>query len=144
MYQKDHAACNVVKQRIEQEKRNVFVRAGEIRWATLGVNIGSEIDGKGVSFTRPVLIVHVIGSHLALVIPLSTKVKEATGYIPFEWKETTIALCIHQVRIVSQKRLLSRKGRISQKRLQTIKATFCDFYRLLPPNSDTNARVGEE
>ena len=107
----------------------MHIRAGEIRWVAFGVNVGSEIDGKGVSFTRPALIAHVIGSHLALVVPLSTSVKEIAGYIPFEWKGKTIALCVHQTRIVSQKRVLSRKGRIANSRLKKAKNEIAKFFR---------------
>jgi mRNA interferase MazF len=113
----------------------VHIRAGEIRWVAFGVNIGSEIDGKGVSFTRPALIVHVIGSHLALVIPMSTNIKEMAGYIPFEWKNRTIALCIHQTRVVSQRRILSRKGRIAHSRLQKAKSEIAKFFRFRSESS---------
>ena len=94
----------------------------------MGVNVGSEIDGKGESFTRPALVIHVIGSHLALVVPMSTKVKEVAGYVPFEWKGVTTALCLHQTRIVSQKRILSRKGRISKTRLKEVKSQVARFF----------------
>lgn len=130
MYSKDFDSWNKVKKRIESEERAVFIRAGEIRWTVWGVNLGSEIDGKGVSFTRPALVLHVIGSHLALAIPLSTKIKDVAGYIPFEWKGKNDALCIHQMRIVSQKRILSRKGKISKNRLADVKKSVWEFYNL--------------
>lgn len=130
MYFKDFENWNLVKKRIEVEERKVNIRAGEIRWITFGVNIGSEIDGKGVSFTRPALILHVIGSHLALVISMSTKIKDIAGYFPFEWKGTTTALCVHQMRIVSQKRILSRKGKIPGHHLEEIQKEVKKFYHL--------------
>lgn len=130
MYYKDFDGWNIVKKRIQEEKRNVYIRAGEIRWIVMGVNVGTEIDGKGVSFTRPVLILHVIGSHLALVMPMSTKVKEMAGYIPFKWKNESRSLCVHQVRVISQKRVLARSGRISENRLHEIKKHICDFFSL--------------
>ena len=58
-----------LKKRLQSEERHVYIRPGEIRWIAFGVNLGSEIDGKGVSFTRPGFVVHVFGSFLALVIP---------------------------------------------------------------------------
>lgn len=130
MYFKDFDQWNVVKKRLNQENRKVYIRAGEIRWVSFGINIGSEIDGKGVSFTRPALIVHVIGSHLALAIPMSTRMKDITGYIPFEWKGVTSALCIHQIKIVSQKRILSRRGKVSEQRLKKIKSAVTKFFSL--------------
>lgn len=128
MYLKDFDKWNSVKKRLDKEDRGVYIRAGEIRWVSFGVNIGSELDGKGESFTRPALILHVIGSHLALVVPMSTQVKDVAGYFPFDWKGTTTALCIHQMRIISQKRILSRKGRISQSKLRGIKEIVSKFY----------------
>lgn len=130
MYYKDFDGWHVVEKRIEVEERKVYIRSGEIRWVAFGVNIGSEIDGKGVSYTRPALVLHVIGSHLALVIPMSTKIKNVAGYISFEWKGKITALCIHQMRIISQKRVLSRKGRISATRLGEIKMEVKKFFRL--------------
>ena len=131
MYIKDFDSWNKVKKRIQEETRKIYIRSGEVRWATIGVNIGSEIDGKGVSFTRPVLVLHVIGSRLALVIPLSTKIKEVTGYLKIEWKGQPLSLCIHQIRIISQKRLLKRKGRFSQSKLEEIKKEVQSFYNLI-------------
>jgi len=130
MYFKDFESWSLVKKRLNEENRKVYIRAGEIRWVVFGVNVGSEIDGKGTSFTRPALIVHVIGSHLALVIPMSTKMKNIAGYVPFEWKGVTSALCIHQIKIISQKRILSRKGKISNQRLKNIKSEAIKFFSL--------------
>ncbi len=136
MYIKEFDSWNVVKKRLQKEKRKVFIRAGEIRWAAIGVNIGSEIDGKGVSFTRPVLVLHVIGPNLALVIPMSTKLKDIAGYIRFLYKEKNTSLCMHQMRIISQKRILKRKGRISDKKLETIKKEVQKFYNIGLNNLD--------
>lgn len=128
MYFKDFDNWNKTKKRVDIEERDVSIRAGEIRWVSFGVNVRSEIDGKGESFTRPALILHVIGSHLALVVPMSTKIRDIAGYVPFEWKGTRTALCVHQIRIVSQKRILSRKGRISFGRIKTIKQEITKFF----------------
>jgi hypothetical protein len=89
MYFKDFDAWNIVKKRIHGTGTQPHIRAGEIRWASIGTNVGSEIDGKGTSFTRPVLVMHVIGHALALVVPFSTKIKDVPGYFPFEYKGTT-------------------------------------------------------
>lgn len=130
MYIKEFDSWNQVKQRVQKEKRKVYVRAREVRWAAVGVNVGSEIDGKGVSFTRPVLVLHVMGSHLALVIPLSTKAKDRAGYVVFEWKNQKSALCIHQMRVISQKRIFKRIGKISDNKFKNIKKEVTAFFNL--------------
>jgi len=128
MYLKDFDKWNTVKKQIDKQEQKVYIRAGEIRWVVFGVNVGSEIDGKGESFTRPALVLHVIGSHLALVVPMTTKFKQVAGYFQFEWKGKQTVLCLHQIKIVSQKRILSRKGRISQTKLKAIKTEVVKFY----------------
>ena|SRR3989338_9533200 len=130
MYFKDFDKWNSVKKRIHSDERKVSIRAGEVRWVSCGVNVGSEIDGKGESFTRPMLVAHVVGSVLALVVPLSTKLKEVAGYIPFEFQGKHISLCVHQMRIISQRRVLARKGRISEKRLRQVKSEIRKFFSL--------------
>jgi hypothetical protein len=55
MYIKEFDQWNEVKKRIQSEQRNIYIRSGEVRWCTVGVNLGSEMDGKGKSYTRPVL-----------------------------------------------------------------------------------------
>ena len=129
MYIKDFDKWTAVKKRIQSERRRVYFRSGEVRWCAVGVNIGSEIDGKGESFTRPVLILHVIGANLALVIPMTTKRKTYPGYFDFEFQDKKHSLCVHQMRIVSSKRLLKRKGRITKNRLREIKTLSRDFYK---------------
>ncbi|OJW84167.1 MAG: hypothetical protein BGO69_11895 [Bacteroidetes bacterium 46-16] len=130
MYIKDFDNWNIVKKRIQGEEREVNIRKGEIRWVSFGVNVGSEIDGKGISFTRPALILHVIGAHLALVVPMSTKLKNVTGYVSFEWKGKITALCLQQMRVVSQKRVLDRIGKISERKLAIYKRQVASFYAL--------------
>ena len=131
MYFKDFDTWNKVKKRIQGEQRTVNIRKGESRWVSFGVNVGSEIDGKGISFARPALILHVIGTSLALIVPISTKVKDIAGYVPFLWKDRENALCIHQMKVVSQKRILDRMGRISMNRLGNFKKVITSFYSLL-------------
>ena len=130
MYIKEFDKWNTVKQRIQGETRTINIREGEIRWVSFGVNVGSEIDGKGVSFTRPALILHVIGSQLALVVPLSTKLKDLPGYKPLAFHDRLVSLCFHQMRVISQKRIYARLGKISRTKLNSYKIMVKKFYRL--------------
>lgn len=128
MYFKDFDKWNAVKKRLQAEEREINIRKGEIRWVSFGVNIGSEMDGKGISFARPALIIHVIGARLALIVPLTTKVKDIPGYVPFAWNNRANALCVHQMKVVSQKRILGRLGKISVNRLEQCKNDITSFY----------------
>lgn len=129
MYIKQFSEWFRIKQKIEQEERGgEVVRRGEIRWSTIGVNVGREMDGKGENFARPVLIIHTIGDALALVAPLTSKSKNTPGYVRFEWLDHKDCICIHQMRIVSTKRLLMRLAKVSDAKLEMLKKEIKNFY----------------
>jgi mRNA interferase MazF len=50
-------------------------KVGEIWWCRIGINVGSEIFGKGREYTRPVLVVNDEGNESCVGIPLSSKLK---------------------------------------------------------------------
>jgi len=130
MYIKDFDKWNEIKKQISSQNSEVHIRAGEVRWVALGVNIGSEMDGKGMSFTRPALITYVIGARLALVIPMSTKLKDVIGYQSFDFQGKAVSLCLHQMRTISQNRIFARKGRISDQRLALFRSEVSKFFSL--------------
>lgn len=115
---------------IKDGNHKVSISTGEIRWAQLGVNIGSEIDGKGIAFARPILIIKVFGSKLAFIIPVSTKEnKDKFGYVSLEIGETKSA-CLIQSRIISQKRIGSRLHTISDNSLKNIKLKLAEIIEI--------------
>lgn len=130
MYLKDFDRWNEVKKRLSSKAIGVYIREGEIRWISIGINIGSEIDGKGASFLRPALILRVIKPYLALVVPLSKRDIKRKGEIPIKLEEISAVLCLHQIRVVSQKRIFRRKGRVSQTKLESISKELVKFYSL--------------
>lgn len=131
MYQKQFGIWNDLKQQVNHKKVEKRIRAAEVRWIIFGVNVGSEIDGKGRSFVRPGLVLHVHGNDLVLVIPLTSKRKELPGYIPFNLADRFGSLCVHQIKVVSQNRILSRIERISHTRLIDARRHVIEFFGLL-------------
>ena len=129
--QKDFERWGNEKARLHETGRGSFLRAGEIRWAAIGVNVGSEIDGKGEGrYTRPVLVLDVFGKHLALVVPVSIKLHDHPGYLHITIGERTMALCVHQIRVLSQKRIFNRKSKLSNTRLQQVRNSVRIFWHL--------------
>ena len=131
MYIKSFDKWNELKKRINGDKDVSFCRAGEIRWVSVGVNIGSEMDGKGESFNRPCLIADMFSDKLALIFPMTTNTKKAAGYIPFILSDgKNVSICIHQAKTISPKRILKRIQVISDSKLKEIKSHYKKFYRL--------------
>lgn len=53
----------------------------DIWWASIGVNVGFEEDGKHEKFIRPVLVIKKFNRELFLGIPMSTKIKDNRYYV---------------------------------------------------------------
>ncbi len=136
MYQKKFDEWNVLKQNINDKKSNVTIRVGDIRWIMFGTNVGSEIDGKGNLFLRPGLVLNVIGHDLALVVPLTSKEKQLPRYREFETRGRLNWLCLHQMKVISQNRILHRIERISDARLNEVRQQVVLFFELQMISSD--------
>ena len=132
MYIKYFDAWFKIKKDINKSEEDISINAGDVRWASLGVNIGSEIDGKGKSFTRPVIILKVIGNNLALILPMSTKLKgDVPGYLKILLKEKEVSVCLSQIRVISQKRIFLRIAKISENKFKNIKKEVNNFYNFI-------------
>ncbi len=61
---------------LRAEDKKVLFKEGEIWWCSIGMNVGTEIFGKGRRFTRPVLVFKKFGSYSFLGIPITSQEKE--------------------------------------------------------------------
>jgi mRNA interferase MazF len=51
-----------------------LVTEGDIWWASLGENIGTEINGKGPLFTRPLIVLRKLSRETYFVVPVTTQI----------------------------------------------------------------------
>ncbi len=111
-----------LKELIDKNGKYPRIRAGHICWASLGQNIGSETFGKGDFFRRPVLIISVLFSQSAIVIPLTSKPKEGFLYYSFidSEGEKQYAL-LYQIRYLDGKRIKEKFATISKKQMKELK-----------------------
>ncbi|MDE1975059.1 MAG: type II toxin-antitoxin system PemK/MazF family toxin [Patescibacteria group bacterium] len=100
MYIKDFDRWNTVKKNMQISERMRIFHERDIWWCSLGVNIGDEQDGKNNLFERPVLVIKKFNNKIALILPMSTKIKDNRYYL--NMKDESILLS--QVRLVSSKR----------------------------------------
>jgi mRNA-degrading endonuclease toxin of MazEF toxin-antitoxin module len=92
--------------------------------------VGSEIDGKGKDFSRPVLIISVKGNTKALVVPLTSTRYKFPGYLDFDFGGRHGSLCIHDLRTISQNRIGDRYGHIYEGKQKVIKEYIKKFFQL--------------
>ena len=112
----------------EHEHAPPFFKEGEMWWAHLGENVGSEVDGKGEGFTRPVIVYRKLGAYTLLAIPTSTKIKVGTWYVPFRHKGIDEVAVLSQIRVISFKRLKEKVGTLDDADMQNIRKSFRSLY----------------
>jgi mRNA interferase MazF len=59
MYEKNFEGWSKFKQKLDAHEtpRSLYFHEREIWWCSLGINVGSEFDGKNELFERPAVIV---------------------------------------------------------------------------------------
>ena len=97
-------------------------------WTHIGENVGSEVDGKGDTFTRPVVVYRKLGAYTLLVVPTSTKQKEGTWYVPFRHKGIDETALLSQIRVISFKRLKEKIGELDAVDMEKIRKAFRSLY----------------
>ena len=119
---------NRIKARLHISNAHPYPYKKEIWWASLGQNIGVEINGKNNKFERPVLVIRVFNTHSSFISPITSTLSDKKFIISFtnlvgENNSTNIS----QLRTISNKRLLRKIGEISdtefEKVLETIRET---------------------
>lgn len=105
--QKDFDTWNILKKNLEN-KQHLFCQPRDIWWCSLGINVGSEEDGKNELFERPVLVIKVFNTGMARVVPLTTRLREDANHVLIRYENRIGAAKISQLKTISTKRL-SRK-----------------------------------
>lgn len=125
---KDFYEWHGVKQHIQDFNKHWFCHEREVRWCSIGLNVGSEIDGKGERYTRPVLIVKKMTRNTCLCVPLTTKNKNEAYYATIDLKDGIQRKAIlSQIRLIDTKRLRELLGTIDCNQFQKIKRAIIDI-----------------
>jgi mRNA-degrading endonuclease toxin of MazEF toxin-antitoxin module len=110
--EKDFDGWNSLKKNINSRQMRVFYSVRDVWWASLGINIGSEEDGKNELFERPVLLIKIFNDHMIRVVPLTSKLRDDNNYVLFECEGLIGSAILSQLKTISPKRLTRRFGRL--------------------------------
>lgn len=110
------------------EHKPPLVSQGDIWWASLGENVGSEVNGKSKLFSRPVIILKKLSHGFYFVIPTTTQVREGSWYVKFRQHERDMAACLHQARAIDYRRLSSKLGTLDDTDFSRVKDGFHSLY----------------
>ncbi len=106
---KDFDKWNKIKQKTHEEEKTRLYTVREVWWCRLGVNIGTEQDGKGNWHVRPCVIVCAFGPDACFIVPLTTSKKKHFLRVSVgEVNGISARANISQMRVVDTRRLQNK------------------------------------
>ncbi len=119
-----------LKQRLhEAAQKPPLVSEGDIWWASIGENVGSEINGKSDLFSRPAVIYKKLAHGFYFVIPTTTQQRTGSWFVHFRQRNKAMVACLHQARAIDYRRLSSKLGTLDDEDLERVKAGFRKLYK---------------
>ena len=110
--------------------KRIYYHEGDIVWAALGKNIGQEQDGKGMRFTRPVLILHGYSEHLFFALPLTSSHKSSPYYFKLSSQTNADTVLLSQGKTLDTRRIEGRPiGKLPPEELEKVTEAFVRTFR---------------
>ncbi len=125
--EKDFDSWNAIKQKTNIEQPRLYT-VREVWWCRLGVNIGTEQDGRGDWYVRPCLIMKGFGPNACLIVPLTTSLRDHQFRIfAGTINGRTARANISQIRVIDTRRLQTKMGFLEKKVFSTIRKAVKDL-----------------
>ncbi|MDP2665285.1 MAG: type II toxin-antitoxin system PemK/MazF family toxin [bacterium] len=126
--EKDFDGWNKIKKEThEMQPRLYTVR--EIWWCRLGMNVGTEQDGKGEWYDRPCVIMRGFGPDACLVVPLTTSTREHPLRVHIGLVEGQEARAnLSQIRVIDTRRLVEKVGFLEKKVFAELRKAVRDLF----------------
>jgi len=102
-------------------EKELYFHEREIWWASLGINIGFEQDGKNETFERPILIIKKFNKYVMWALPLTSKERIGKYYYQTEYQGEQSTIILSQLRLISSKRLIRKVRKLPAKEFREIK-----------------------
>lgn len=116
---KDFDSWNQIKKKV-QDKKDIYCNAREIWWCALGLNVGSEEDGKNELFERPILILKVFNHQMIRVAPLTSKQKDDAHHFAITYDDRNGSVILSQTKTISSKRLSRKLCRLDKAQFESV------------------------
>jgi mRNA interferase MazF len=119
-----------------RQNKNRLFHEREVWWCSIGLNVGDEVFGKGSQFARPVLIFKKFTGSSFFGIPLTSKIKVGSWYVPVDFSPNQQSfIMLHQGRVLGCERLLKKMIRLNPEQFSEIKVRFAELYNIKDMNS---------
>ena len=114
MEEKRFDEWNEVKKVISRNSKIIPFHERDVWWYAAGENLGSEINGKGKLFSRPILIIRKYGKTTFFGVPLSTRNNNGFWYSNITVHGKNSCVLLSQAGSFSVIRLYKKIDRISE------------------------------
>lgn len=121
---KDFDGWNKIKKKIDAEKP-LYVSEREIWFCYVGLNVGSEQNGKHEMFERPVLVVKKVTNNTFIGLPMTSNKKKGSWYV--EVNSTNSSAIISQIRLFDTRRLARKIQTITTTEFELIRKKIKDY-----------------
>jgi mRNA interferase MazF len=120
--EKDFFGWMKIKKQVHERTRAPYFGVGQIWWCSLGVNVGTEQDGKGTRYLRPVVVLTKFNEHSCVVVPVTGRERSGRYYIALgDVTGRPSSAILSQLRLIDSKRLLQKIGSISREKHAQLK-----------------------
>jgi len=128
LVQKNFDGWNIQKKKTDTESPRLYT-VREIWWCRLGVNIGTEQDGKGGRFVRPCVVVRGFGPDACLVVPLTASLREHPLRVSVGLIEGSNARAnLSQIRVIDTRRLQNKIGFLESRVFSELKKRIRELF----------------
>lgn len=109
------------------KEKELYFKEREIWWASLGVNIGFEQDGKNERFERPILVLKKFNKNVLWILPLTSRSRDGKYYYELEYNGRKFQVILSQLRLISSRRLTRKIRRLSAGEFNEIRTRLKGF-----------------
>lgn len=114
--EKDFDTWNKLKKQVDFYQANFNVKERQIWWCSIGLNVGTEQNGHGANFERPVLVIKKYTKDTFLCLPLTTKYKDGNYFYQLVDNLGKLSwVILYQSKALDRKRFLRFIGNVSYK-----------------------------
>ena len=116
--EKDFDNWNNLKKNINNRDL-IYVSEREVWFCSVGLNVGSEQDGKNENYERPVLVIKKVTPNTLIGVPLTSNKKKGSWYIPIASMDSSAV--ITQIKLFDTRRLTRKMRLISVDEFELVK-----------------------
>ena len=128
---KDFDAWNERKKQIDALGRFQHPKEREIWWCRIGMNVGTEIYGKGKDYERPVLVINAEGEQSCIVIPITSKIRAKKYSCLIQTQDGTIhSALLFQIKNADKRRFRRKMYVLSEQEYRKVRTYFEKLYKI--------------